>query len=113
MSTYEKYLKYKTKYLNEKKKINSMTGGVPKTKFTLYKAKWCGHCRDFEPTWNKVQQNNTNNNIVFETFEYTNDDHKQIIEDRKITGFPTLHLNNKYYSEREYERIMSDISKII
>jgi thiol-disulfide isomerase/thioredoxin len=117
MTDYDaKYLKYKTKYLNLKKlaDMKMQKGGQnPEHTISLYKAQWCGFCTQFEPVWNKLQQNNTNKKVKFETYEYTNDNHKSAFEQKQIQGFPTLLVNNKaYQGERTYEELQNYINNL-
>ena len=85
MSYYEKYLKYKTKYLNLKAK-HEMRGGNDKT-LILFKADWCGHCNKFKPVWEKLQQTEK---IKFVTYDA--DQHKNEVKSFQVQGFPTLLL---------------------
>ena len=49
-----KYLKYKKKYLNLKKNINISGGGLKEV--ILFKASWCGHCKNFIPIWDSMKK---------------------------------------------------------
>jgi thioredoxin-like negative regulator of GroEL len=81
-----KYLKYKNKYLLNKSIV--MTGGESKqNELLLFKAEWCGHCKNFLPTWEKIS-NDTSLNINFKTFD--SDKNKKEIKDFDIQGFPTI-----------------------
>jgi thiol-disulfide isomerase/thioredoxin len=107
-----KYLKYKNKYLELKKVYNAkklnMTGGSAiKNKLYLFKADWCGHCKHFKPTWEKLQKE-MKDQVEFITYDA--DTHKKEIQQYAIQGFPTLVLktDNKaieYNGERDIESL--------
>ena len=87
------YLKYKKKYLESK--LNNMNGGSSVNKeLLLFKANWCGHCKNFMPIWDKVSKD-SNINIKFTT--YDSDQNKSEIANYNISGFPTImyKVNNK------------------
>lgn len=50
------------------------------TSITLYFAKWCGHCHNFLPVWEKIKKWCASNNVTAKEFE---DEH---IEKMKMTG---------------------------
>ena len=90
---YKKYLTYKQKYLNLKSQVETkeMIGGADKKKNKLYlfKAEWCGHCKNFKSVWNQLQKdNNINDKIEFITYDA--DKHQNEINKFNIQGFPTL-----------------------
>ena len=89
MQSYQqKYLKYKTKYLNLKRNLASQKGGSgEKTQVYLFKAEWCGHCKGFKPTWEKIQ-NDLKNKYEFITIDSDKD--KEQINQWAIKGFPTI-----------------------
>ena len=114
----QKYLKYKKKY-NELRKIEArlisegklnadgslkiQNGGSSPT-VSLFKAEWCGHCKNFTSTWNQLQK--TNKHVKFETFDA--DKHGDIIKKQNIDGFPTIKINgNVYHGERDFESLNS------
>jgi len=89
-----KYLKYKKKYLKLKSLENkqlkyNLNGGSDKNTLYLFKAEWCGHCKGFKPTWEKLQ-NEMKDKVNFKT--YDSDKDADMIEKFKIQGFPTLVL---------------------
>jgi len=93
-SYYEKYLKYKTKYLNLTKMIAQEGhfpvqegGGNEKPTIYLFKAEWCGHCKGFKPTWEKIQKD-LKNKYEFITIDSEKD--KAEISQWGIKGFPTI-----------------------
>jgi len=100
MSDYHKlYLKYKSKYMQLK--LQNMKGGNGNNMNTLFlfKADWCGHCRGFKPTWEKLQ-NDMSDKINFVTYDA--DKNKDKINEYKIDGFPTLVLKTKDNKAVEY-----------
>ncbi len=91
-----KYLLYKQKYLdlkNLENKINMKGGGEHKQELILFKADWCGHCKNFKPVWEKLTGD-------FNKVEYDADKDKSIIARYKeegfpIQGYPTIMLKDK------------------
>ena len=82
----QKYIMYKNKYIQAK--MNIMTGGNgDQNEMMLFKANWCGHCKTFLPTWEKISKD-SNLNVNFKTFDSEQD--KKIIEQYNIQGFPTI-----------------------
>ncbi len=53
----------------------------------LFKADWCGHCKNFLPTWEKISKN-TGLNVSFKIFD--SDKNKKEIDEYNISGFPTI-----------------------
>jgi thiol-disulfide isomerase/thioredoxin len=91
-----KYLKYKSKYQNEK----NLIGGKSKNNISLFKASWCPHCVAFETVWNQLQKDSQlNTKVKFNT--YDSEIHTDIIQSKNITGYPTLILS-KGNKEIEY-----------
>jgi thiol-disulfide isomerase/thioredoxin len=87
---YLKYLKYKTKYFNLKNqnKLNKLIGGAPeKTQIYLFKAEWCGHCKGFKPTWEKLQKDLSNK---YEFVTMDSEKNKEEMTKWDIKGFPTI-----------------------
>jgi thiol-disulfide isomerase/thioredoxin len=112
MSHYnEKYLKYKTKYLNLKKSI-SLKGGSNKSELYLIKADWCGHCKMFKPTWAELQ--NKVKSVDYVTLDADKD--KTEIEKYGIQGYPTILLKSKqqvieYNGSRDYNSLVDFIQQ--
>lgn len=85
-----KYLKYKTKYLNLKKE-DGQKGGGELAVIILYKAEWCGHCKQFKSEWERLtNMNEFKNKIKFETVDA--DSQADKVEAAEVTGFPTILL---------------------
>ena len=87
----KKYLQYKMKYFKLKEQQKVMKGGASKNnQLVLFKAEWCGHCKNFKSTWDKLQSE-LKNEVEFVTYDA--DQHKEIMTKYNIQGFPTLILN--------------------
>ena len=127
MTFYNKYLKYKNKYLEAKNEYDNLTnncktcnnkscnclqqyGGINNTLY-LFKADWCGHCKNFMPIWKDLQKS-VGNKINFNTFDA--DKNKNEIKEFNIQGFPTLILiKNNTKIEYEGERDVKSITDFI
>ena len=106
----KKYLKYKEKYLVLKKEYDeimkkNMKGGngnqvsgiimtaekkLPdNTKITviLFKADWCGHCKHFKPTWEKISDIYKQK---YNFITYDADTQTDKLKEYKIDSFPTV-----------------------
>jgi thiol-disulfide isomerase/thioredoxin len=93
----KKYLKYKTKYIKLKNKLNNieMFGGSNSNKtIYLFKAEWCGYCNMFKSVWTQLQ-NDYKNKAVFITYDA--DKNRNELSKYDIEGFPTiiLQIGNK------------------
>jgi glutaredoxin len=83
------------------------------TKITLYYADWCGHCQRFKPTWEGLKKIFDKNNIEYSEFEDTKDE--KVIENAKITGFPTIMIEKdgnsyQYDGERSPDAIIHELN---
>ena len=94
-----KYLKYKIKYNNLKQqnlvRYSSLIqngGSKDKDNKTIYlfKAEWCGHCKEFSNTWEALKKK-YHKKINFVT--YDSDKNAKEVRDAKIEGYPTIILN--------------------
>lgn len=105
------YLKYKKKYL--KAKLKFMSGGNNINKeLILFKAEWCGHCKNFLPVWENIS-NDPNLNIKFKI--YDSEQNKSEINNYNISGFPTImyKVDNKlieYVGNRDEESLKQFIN---
>jgi thiol-disulfide isomerase/thioredoxin len=107
-----KYLKYKNKYMQKK---NIMSGGSnisSQNELMLFKADWCGHCKNFLPTWEKISKN-TDLNVSFKIFD--SDKNQREINEYNVSGFPTImfKVNDKlieYNGDRDENSIKEFIS---
>jgi thiol-disulfide isomerase/thioredoxin len=133
-----KYLKYKEKYLVLQKEYNqliaikNMKGGngnqisgmivtaekkLPDdTKITLilFKADWCGHCKTFKPTWEKVSEiyNKKYNFVVYDADKQTDK-----FKEYKVDAFPTVLVKNgnnvmSYEGDRSFDDLNNFIQNI-
>lgn len=109
-----KYLKYKMKYNALKQKSQYvMHGGADiqekKDKLYLFKADWCGHCKNFKSTWEKLQEDSELQNKV-EFVTYDADKHSDKITNFGVEGFPTIILQKKdkvieFNGMRDYDNV--------
>jgi len=86
---------------------NNNDKNLPVT-ITLYHATWCGYCTRFLPTWERLKKA-FNGKVNCEDYESTN---KQVMQDNKITSFPTIKItyNNhteKYEGSRDFDALFS------
>jgi protein disulfide-isomerase-like protein len=135
-----KYLKYKEKYLVLQKEYNeliakkNMKGGngngnqisgmvltaekkLPdNTKITLilFKADWCGHCKTFKPTWDKISEIY---NKKFNFVTYDADKQTDKFKEYKVNAFPTVLVKNgnnlmSYEGDRSFDDLNNFIQSI-
>lgn len=81
----------------------------------LFHAPWCGHCKNLMPTWDALQEKNS------DVMTKVNcDDNKEMAEKHGVAGFPTIKfchngLNNdnstEYDGDRNEEGIMAFLKK--
>lgn len=139
----QKYMKYKMKYLQLKQSQigsnnnltgannnltgvnNNLTGGGDVPTLYLFKANWCGHCKNFKPTWEELTKIKSLNNKYINFVELDADTNKDKITEwndtngnPKVNGFPTLMLQvgnkiTEYNNARDKASIMSFIKKEI
>ena len=89
-------------------------GGKPvdsKPTLYLFKASWCGHCKNFIPTWEALEKRYTDKiNLI----AYDVDKNKKEIEEWNIESFPTL-FYRKGLNAIEYngDRSIDDLIKFI
>ena len=106
-----KYLKYKMKYLELINSNNLVGGGSKKNSLYLFKAEWCGHCKNFKSTWNKLK-NELDDKINFITYDSSKD--ASIIKEYNIQGYPTIILKqNDKAIEYMGNRNINDIKEFI
>ena len=134
----KKYLKYKEKYialqkeyteLIAKKKMkggngNQISGVIitaekklpDNTKVTLilFKADWCGHCKNFKPTWDKLSEMY---NKKFNFVIYDADKQREKFEEFKVDAFPTVLVKNgnnvmSYDGDRSFDDLNNFIQNI-
>jgi thiol-disulfide isomerase/thioredoxin len=80
---------------NYNKFINpNMRGGSAinsKVTVILFKADWCGHCKHFKPTWEKISETY---NKKFNFVVYDADNQREKFEEYKVDAFPTVLVKN-------------------
>ena len=130
-----KYLKYKEKYLALQKEYNQiiakknikggnsnqLSGTVisnekkspdnSKLTLILFKADWCGHCKTFKPTWEKISEL-YNKKFNFVTYDADNQTKK--FEEYKVNVFPTILVKNgNNLMSYEGDRSFNDLNNFI
>ena len=108
---YQKYLKYKNKYLKIKK---TQKGGGDKKTIFLFKADWCSHCKNFLPVWEELEKNNNSN---FKFVKYDNDKNPEEIKKWNIEGFTTIMVETnesafEYMGPRTYNEVLDFINNV-
>ncbi len=91
MNYEQKYLKYKSKYLYLKNNKPMSGGGNEKNKIILFKADWCGHCKNFKPTWDAISKQFNNK---YEFIVYDADNQTDKFKEYKVDAFPTVLVKN-------------------
>lgn len=114
MDYFQKYQKYKSKYLNLLNSHNQI-GGKSSKDLYLFKAEWCGHCKAFKDDWNKLQNDSElKNKINFITMDANQD--AAHIKEWNIDGYPTIILKSgnkatEYSGPHKIDAIKEFISK--
>lgn len=78
----------------------------------LFYADWCGHCKNFMPIWDKfAQQNSSHNNFVVQ--KVSCEQNKQLCQQQKVEGFPTVRFYRADGKVVEYtgDRSMDSLKK--
>jgi thiol-disulfide isomerase/thioredoxin len=104
---HQKYLIYKAKYINLKKEMDMRGGGDKKIDIMLFKADWCGHCKHFKPTWEKISTSNKYNN-KFNFIMFDADTQSDKFTEYKVDAFPTILIKDgnivkPYEEDRSFE----------
>jgi thiol-disulfide isomerase/thioredoxin len=106
-------MKYKINYfINDQIQIggNEQNKKIKKTEkeLLLFKADWCGHCNNFLPIWEKLEQelSGGSNNIKFRV--YDNDKHPDKFKAYDVNKFPSIFLKvgedvYEYMSDRNLD----------
>jgi protein disulfide-isomerase A6 len=81
------------------------TTGSAKREFVLYHAKWCPHCKDVIPEFEKMAPNKSvvvgGKTVEVNMYEQTDNADKH--KGKNIKGFPTIHFYDANGSMSEYE----------
>ena len=81
-------------------------------KVKLYYANWCGHCKNFKPTWEALKPLFEKNNVEFSEFEDEKDG--QEIANAGVEGFPTIRIEKdsmeyEYSGSRDVNSIIAEV----
>jgi thiol-disulfide isomerase/thioredoxin len=79
-------------------------------KVTLYYANWCGHCKTFKPTWDKLKSEFDSIGIEYD--EYEDSKNKKIMKENNIEGYPTIRIEKNgevedYSGSRDYNDMLN------
>ena len=81
-------------------------------------ADWCGHCKNMEHEWSKLEQNCSKNNNI-NLARVRDDSINQVSNKTEVNGFPTISLYNngqpveQYSGDRTNEALMDYINNIL
>jgi len=83
-------------FLNELfKKDNDTFKNISIIKIYNFNTTWCGHSKAFQPVWdNFVSSLDVSDNIKAYDIKCDNDSNNKLIEKYRITGFPTVIIDN-------------------
>lgn len=85
------------------KNVETFEEGVAELMF--FSAEWCGHCKDFKPTWKKLvkdmDKSKYKNKIILKN--YDSDKDTKIFKEYNVKQFPTLLLKFEDGTTKEYE----------
>ena len=81
-------------------------------KVELYYADWCPHCINFKPIWHKFKKAVDGK---IKCREYEESENKELIQQKKINGFPTIRIIidgeiEEYTGGRDYDTFYNYVS---
>jgi protein disulfide-isomerase-like protein len=83
----------------------------------LFYAKWCGHCKDLHPDWNKAakQANADEKRMLRVNVGDDTPEHKQLMKEYNIKGFPTIiifkdGIPTEYNGPRNVEALLNTLN---
>jgi thiol-disulfide isomerase/thioredoxin len=81
-------------------------GGEGKINMMFFGTKWCGHCNEFKPIWEKFKKkvkNNTNYEGKVVLNEYDGDKDKAIFSKYNVKAFPHIILEDANKNVHEFK----------
>lgn len=120
MEEYEGQRNFETLYNYVMNKMNNLDNSFDNesdniqlpVKITLYYAEWCGYCKRFQPTWEKLKEA-FNGKVNCAEYESEN---KRVMERENIKSFPTIKITYNgqteiYKGDREFNVLFSYVMK--
>lgn len=116
---YEKYLKYKTKYLNLKLIVPNKQLGAGNSNnkpiIYLFKSDTCGHCKSFMPTWESLVDE-LGSKYKFTIIDANDSKNDEITKKYNINGVPTIIKSVKnqdfiFNGERDLESLKQFVTE--
>jgi thiol-disulfide isomerase/thioredoxin len=81
------------------------------TWLVLYHADWCGHCKDFMPTWQKLKSHLKSRKVNCASIE------ANVVEETEpnsqIMGYPTIHLLNNGTLSKKFNEKNRDLKTLL
>ena len=79
--------------INDSSLVKEEFSNKDKMTFTFYHAPWCGHCKQFMPTWKELK-NEIGDDGNIKLIEVNSDLQPDVIKNKNIQSFPTLILES-------------------
>lgn len=76
-------------------------------------APWCGYCKQFTPTWEKVKSKH-GHKIAMKEINIEDKQNKKLMTDYNVTGFPTvIVVDGEHWLEYRGQRTVKDLEDFV